>query len=296
MKTTPKQFSFVLGLAGLLALGACSTENEATDNLTLDSTESAEVNTEAENEFTTVFEFVDDEGADLGVATMGGRYASNERRAKGYNLPDCGTRTWDAETRTMTIEFAAQDSSNQGCQCEDGRTRSGQIVATFSGNQWRTAGSQATISLNNYFVNGYQRTGTKVVNNQGLVNDQYVYSWAVSNASIETAAGTFSWQSAYTITRVAGNGTKTPVDDVLELTGGASGTNRQGGSYSMDITQPLKRLRQRGCARTFVSGQYQITNSNGGQLQVNYDPTGEELCDWAAQVTVNGESKIISLR
>ena len=59
----------------------------------------------------------------------------------------CATRTYNAQTRTLTLDFGPVN-----CLCPDGRYRRGKIVATFATDTpVRRAG--ATVTRENYFVN-----------------------------------------------------------------------------------------------------------------------------------------------
>jgi hypothetical protein len=62
-------------------------------------------------------------------------------------LPPCATRTYDAATRTLTLNFGTTN-----CLCPDGRYRRGVITAVFSG-PYRQAGAVVTINCSNCFVN-----------------------------------------------------------------------------------------------------------------------------------------------
>ena len=203
-------------------------------------------------------------------------------------LAKCATRTYDAATRTLIIDFGPTN-----CLCPDGRYRRGQITARFSG-PYRQAGSAVTIDRTNYFVNDNQHLGTRVITSLGDGS----FDLSVQNASIIFAnnGGTTSWTSQRHYTRTAGYGTPTILDDAYTVTGSLSGTNRRSVSYTATIIQPLVKKFAIGCARHFVAGTVEITNSKEKSMLLNYDPTGTQACDNIASVTINGRTRTIYLR
>ncbi|HSI91799.1 MAG TPA: hypothetical protein VK927_11830 [Adhaeribacter sp.] len=275
----------LLFLAGLLAFSGCKKDDDA---MSEESWVSAEDNARIETELESVQNFVDAEAADPDLE-KNGPSQSNHLPASG-----CATRNWDAATRTLTIDF-----SPVNCLCRDGKYRRGQIKAVFSG-AWRTAGSSVTITLHNYFVNDNQHLGTRIVTNQtdaSNTNSNFKYSVTVQNASIIfTDATTRNWNAQRLVERTAGQGTPSLLDDEYLVTGTANGTNRRGVNYTAAIGQPLKKVFRPGCFRNFISGTITITNSNNKTLTLNYDPSGTENCDKTASVTVNGKTRLITLR
>ncbi|MFC5271111.1 hypothetical protein [Adhaeribacter terreus] len=272
----------LLALAGMLAFTSCKKDEDMKPE---EAIVSAEDNARMETEMESVQDFVDAEAADPDLKTG--------NPSKSGNLANCATRTWNASTNTLTIDFGATN-----CLCKDGKYRRGQIVAVFNG-AWRAAGSSVIISLNNYFVNDNQHTGTKTITSLGNENGtaNYKYSVHVQNASIVFTNGTSrNWNAHREVERVAGQGTLTLFDDEYLVTGTSSGTNRRGKNYSTIIGTPLKKVFRLGCARTFIAGTIDITNGRQKSMTLNYDPTGTEACDKTASVTYNGTTRIITLR
>lgn len=201
-------------------------------------------------------------------------------------LPACATRTYDAEARKLTIDFGPTN-----CLCRDGRLRRGKIVAVFTGPD-RRRHSGAVVTRVNYFVNDNQHTGTRVITNKG----EGSFSIEVQNASIITPEGTHSWRGHREYTRTAGFGTRQIADDAYSVTGTSEGTNRKGVSYNATIEQPLAKVFTLGCARHFVAGTVSISNSRERNVLLNYDPTNSQACDNIASVTINGKTRLITLR
>ncbi|SHJ36446.1 hypothetical protein SAMN02745146_2926 [Hymenobacter daecheongensis DSM 21074] len=274
-------FAALASTALLFATTSCNKDNTApADNL-----ESAEDNGSAEEENAAISDIINASApADASVA--GSAPAAD---AADYEkvLSRCAIRTYDATTRTLTIDFGTTN-----CVCANGKTRRGKIIVRFSPGPYRQPGAITTVTLDNYFVNDNQHTGTRVFTNTGSGS----FTLDVQNASIITPAGTHSWNSQRQYVCTAGFGTPTILDNTYQVTGQATGTNRKNVSYTATIQQPLLKSFAVGCARHFVSGTVSITNSKEKTLLLNYDPTGSAACDNIATITVNGRTKTIRLK
>ena len=264
----------------VLFLG-CKKDQEQED--ALENIQSVEDNAVAEAEFASVFDWVDTEAPE--------DYQSGVR-VTGFitPLPDCAQRSWNADTKTLTLDFGTAN-----CLCPDGIYRRGKIIAVFNGPR-RTVGATVTVSLQEYYVNDRQHTGTKVITNLAAETGKRKYQVVVTGAGIITPDGTISWAANRVLERTAGAGTVQLTDDEYVITGSATGTNRKGVAFTCTITTPLKKVFRVGCLKNFVAGQVSVTNKNGGTLTLNYDPVGGEPCDKVAAITVNGRTKQITLR
>lgn len=195
----------------------------------------------------------------------------------------CATRTYNYTARTLTIDFGPTN-----CLCSDGRYRRGQILVRFTTDVLlRTAG--AVVTRTNYFVNDNQHTATRTFTDIGSGS----FTVDVTNASIIRAnnGGTHSWTANWTFTRTAGYGTPQISDDVYSVIGSANGTNRNNMTYVTTIQSPL--TKRADCFKYFVSGVISITNANSKTMLLDY---GNGACDNTATVTINGRSRVITLR
>jgi hypothetical protein len=267
-----------LALAGsLLTLASCDKTNDPVDSV---ATVSAEDQSVAEDESATIGDILDAASpADITVAGSPATEPTDLARLAG----SCFTRTYDAATRTLTIDFGPTN-----CVGPNGVARRGKVVAVFAG-PYRQAGASITISLVDYYRNDNLHTGTRTITNLGNGS----WSLNVQNASVTTAAGTHTWASQRFYTRTAGAATRTILDDTYSVTGQASGTNRKGVSYTATIERPLIKEFRLGCARTFVAGTVHFINAKEQSLLLNYDPTGTQACDNLASVTINGKTRTI---
>ena len=194
----------------------------------------------------------------------------------------CATRTYVADTRTLTIDFGPTN-----CLCPDGKYRRGKIVVQFTGpNPVRHEG--AVVTRVNYFVNDNQHTAIRTF--AALPNGSF--SLVVTNGGIIFAnnGGTSTWTANRTYVRTQGYGTPQVSDDVYTVSGQAQGTNRRGVSYMALISTPL--TKRGDCPKHYVAGIVTITNSQNKTLVLDY---GNGSCDNVATVTVNGRTKTITL-
>lgn len=265
--------------AGLAIAGLFTGCRENPNDGATESIVSATDNSIAESEFANVFEFVDDEA--VNSPAFGKSAGASELS------PACAVVTVDTNQRKLTIDFG-----DENCLCKDGLYRRGTIVASFTG-EYRQAGSSVTITLEDYYVQDMEIAGTKTLTR---LSDS---SWSVRvvGGMVTTPEGnTNTWNTERTVVRVEGNGTRTPWDDVYQYTGSADGVNRNGVKYAVEIDQPLVKKIQLGCLRTFVDGVLTISNENGDVMTVDYDPVGGAPCDKTAEVTINGNSRTVTLR
>ena len=196
----------------------------------------------------------------------------------------CATRTYAADTRTLTIDF-----SPTNCLCPDRYYWRGKIMVHFTGTSL-TYYSGAVVTLESYFVNDNQHMATRTFTD--LSNGSY--SVDVANGSVIFAkGGTHTWTVHCDYARMAGCGTPLALDDVSSVTGQSAGTNRKGVNYTAAITKPP--IKRGDCYKYYVAGVVTLENSKGNILLIDYDPSGFQACHNTASVTSNSWTKIIIL-
>ncbi|WP_310391875.1 hypothetical protein [Hymenobacter sp.] len=274
-----------LGLAtlasGMLLLASCDKDR---DPAALESIASAEDSGVAEDENAATSDLLDAAAPQDVTQSTSATVASPADLAR--LLAGCVTRTYDAATQTLTLDFGPTN-----CVGPNGVARRGKLVAVFSG-PYRQSGAVVTVTPVDYFVNDKQHTGTRVLTNLGNGS----FSLSSAQASVITPEGTHRWSAERTYTRTAGFGTPTILDDKYSVTGSATGTNRQGKTYAVVIGQPLVKEFAAGCARHFTAGTVTVTNAQEKSMLLNYDPAGTQACDNIASVTINGRTRTIRLR
>jgi hypothetical protein len=202
-------------------------------------------------------------------------------------IATCVAVTHDTVSNPHTIII---DFGTTNCLCKDGRYRRGIINVSYTGNYFDT-GSQRTITFSNYYVSDNLVEGTRVVTNSGLNAAGNIY-WTVqaTNMKITRPDGTFhTWSSTRTREMIAGYGTQTVFDDVHSITGSFNGTDASGNAFVANITAPLQR--QIGC-HWIVSGTMEILKTGKPLKTLDF---GNGACDSTATVTVNGQTRTITL-
>lgn len=191
---------------------------------------------------------------------------------------NCGTVTINSETKTILVDFGT------GTVCNDGKTRSGVIRITYTG-RYMDPGSVITTTPENYFVNNVKVEGTKVVTNITQPNQPTTHSVVVNNGKLTFPDNTtYTWQTNRVRVWQQGQGDLNPFNDVIQITGTASGVNKHGKSFTAEITTPLiiktECWQQR--IRKPVSGVYVVTSENA-QKTVDF---GDGTCNRTVTVTI----------
>ena len=185
-----------------------------------------------------------------------------------------------ASVKTVTVDYG---SSN--CDCNDGKTRRGKIITTFTG-FYHAQGTIITHTPIDYYVNDIKIEGIKTVENMGLnTSGQPYFNVQIDGVATLTSGETVSYTSTRVRTWTAGNTTLfNRFDDEYDITGTASGTFSSGGGYTALTTNPLHI--KVGCGFP-VSGTIEITPQNRPLRVVDY---GSGMCDATFTVTVNGQT------
>ena len=188
--------------------------------------------------------------------------------------------------KTVTINFGT------GCTGFYDNTRSGKIIITLTGPRLEE-GSVKSVTLDNYYINGIKVEGTKQVTNLGLNNDQKMeFSVTLTGGKITLEDGqvierSFERQRVW----IAGKETLSIWDDEFQITGTATGVNRNGTGYTNTIITPV--LLKRAC-RFPVSGVVKLEIEGLSEpVELDY---GDGECDATAVITMAGKSKEITLR
>lgn len=255
---------FLLILVAVTAFtAACRKEKTDIDNTV------TQDNSTAENYFSDMFKVVDDVSAN----TQGIRDIS-------IGCIDTIIVDTTASPRTMTVDFGTDD-----CVGNDLRIRKGKLHITYTG-RYRDPGTVITVTPENYTVDGFLLQGTKTITNNGTNSAGQLYFSVSVNGSI-TAPGnlyTITWNSTRTRTWIAGANTAMILDDVYEITGNATGTNRFGIGYTMTIQTPL---RAELACRWLTQGVILMQPSGAPDRSINF---GNGECNNGFTVTVGDNS------
>ncbi len=197
---------------------------------------------------------------------------------------DCPTRTVEPADgtfpKTITIDYG------ESCTSPRGREKSGQIVVTISAPLNET-GATRTITFVDYYVDGVKLEGSSSWVNNGNKSFTRSFNHKVTYPDGDTAM----WEAEHTYSLVTGAETPRIFDDVIQITGSSSGTNRDGKTYSSEIIEPLVKAKL--CP--WISNGIREVNRNGNIFTIDYG-YGDSDCDNKTEVTLpNGETKIIRI-
>ena len=291
MKKISLVTSFILAATFSVFLISCRKDTAETKETIV----SAEDNSTVENEFTSLFDVADD-------------FSSNDRRTRAGNtiLPSGAIVEFQDSSYTdgdgveATIDFGpVKNTIPKGLLCQDGRFRAGKIHISSS-KRYFLDSAEVVISISDadkYYAGSDGVSLTQLI---GTVKIKRLSSNSLNIQVIDARAindkGTVAWQSTRTITKLVDAGAGI-LGDQFEITGEASGVNRNGESYTVKIDLPLLKKVEMGCARTFVKGKVTLSNTSSGKsISINYDPCGDEACDLIAKATINGKEFYYSVR
>ena len=273
-----KIFLPLLLLAGIaVILNACKKEETDTE------TQSAVDNSICEGEFSRVMPTVnsiaiDEEGVHRLAWDENGNAVTSTCPAIIINPAD----TLDGFPVTLKLDYGS------GClDSTDNKTRKGVMEATFSA-PFDQVGCVITINLVNYYVDNIQYEGTLTVTR----NAQNSFTSSVANGKCTSPSWTLTWESTKTLTQSEGMSTITdPSDDVFIMTGSASGVNREGRAYSVNVT---KQLTKRQTCAWIESGTIDLTPEGLATRTVDFGQLNQ--CDNQATLTINGNTFSFTLK
>jgi len=207
-----------------------------------------------------------------------GLSGNREYGADNY-LPSCAvvTVTGSFPDKRITINFG------DSCRSINGIVRSG-IMRINLTDSIRRPGSTATVTFENYKVNGYQKVGT--ITWQNISNSPGTKSWRriVNNVRITAPSGNY-WtiNSDKTITQIVGVFSSTNIDDVYLITGTGTVTNAAGESRTSEILEAIqKKIACQWIDKGIV--RYQSANHTA---TVNF---GIGECDNSATISIDGNT------
>jgi hypothetical protein len=263
-----KKIFFSLLLVSAVSFMFSSCKKEETDT----ETQSAVDNSICEGEFMRVMPTVNSIAiSETGVHRLGWQGAASPQSScpvvtvtNPNQFPGC----------TLTIDYGT------GCvDSTDGKTRKGQVVATFS-KSWDSVGCVITINLNNFYVNNMHYEGTVNITRNTL----YSFTTDVMNGKCTAPSWIATWACSRTITQTGGTGTAAASDDVFEISGNSNGVNRNGLAYTVNVTSNLQK--KQSCA-WIDKGIVELTPQGMATRTVNF---GDGTCDNQATLTINGNT------
>lgn len=189
---------------------------------------------------------------------------------------------------TLLIDYGGDE-----CESGDGRKRTGQLYAQFTG-RYNEVGSQITISPNGYFVDDYLVSGQISITNLGdNSSGNSERSLVVVNGEIKAPENAFvlSWECDQKMEFADGSNSWFVIDDVHLISGTSSGTNRNGNSYE---TSTIEALYMDAVCRWFSTGSLSVEPEGRQVRELDFGIAPED-CNALATVIVDGKSYTINL-
>ncbi|HWI92454.1 MAG TPA: hypothetical protein VNT20_14340 [Flavisolibacter sp.] len=262
---------------------------------------SSESETENEVVFNDVFDNVIGVNTEVGIGGTGvfGRLSSSDSRENGADTLACvkvSVTLLNAPARfpmKIVIDFGT------GCVGRDGHTRSGKIIAEYSG-KLTEPGNSATTRFDGFKFDSISVQGThKITNTTASGSNQRQFTIDVTDAKLSKPNGNYSlWTGSRVITQIEGNGTPLyPLDDIFKVTGSSHGQIKHGDlvyTWRSEITEPLiKKFTCHWISKGIVKVRREALSSNS-QWVASLD-YGAGDCDFLAALTINGTSHQIQL-
>lgn len=262
-----KKLLFIPAIIIAAFVSSCSDDTESVSTTTV---ESFDLDSEAALESNY-------EDVDL-IVNAGLETLDQAGRTERDEVLDCADVTVDEENKMVTIDYG------DGCEGPGGRVRAGQIVITYNDHRL-VPGAFRQVTFVDFSIDGVSIEGTRRIENVSESLDDN------PSFRITLTGGRMTFEDETSSTRDADR-TRTwiratnPLNDTTQVEGMASGTRRDGVTYSVEILEPLVYKRACRASRVFipVSGVKQITSGENVAI-IDY---GDGTCDNEVTVTING--------
>jgi hypothetical protein len=173
-----------------------------------------------------------------------------------------------------------------GFIANDGVMKTGSINITTA-KRWSAFNNQVTIDLMNYKVNNIDFSGQLKITR----SNSTTVTLEVLNGHCSNGSWNIDYRGTKTLTQKQGQNTpNTEADDVYEITGNSSGTNREGRTFETSIISPL--VKKSSC-KYITSGSLDLTPQGFKTRTVDF---GSGACDDDATYTVNGQTVSFKLK
>jgi hypothetical protein len=208
------------------------------------------------------------------------------------------------DSTKFTINFPS------GGTCNDYKIRTGTITAVLDGASYNTPGSILTIETTDYTVFGTKIEGRKVVKCLSNFSNNPVHEIVVSDISL-TSSGhakitypngqTAVWKSKRKRSLISGGGDGDIFDNIYDISASdagnqvASGVNREGNSYTVNIINALRvnfSCFANNTARYPTQGTLMVTPAGKQPMSIDY---GSGACDNKVKITYLGKTYDVTL-
>ena len=170
----------------------------------------------------------------------------------------------------------------------EGVTYKGNIVLTMSG-PMLTAGSVASITFQDLYVNGDKVTGQGTITSNGTnTSGNLVLTFQVTNGVVATSNGNIDFVTTETWTWTKGESTPWPdvSDDEYQVSGIANGKSTNGHSFTSSVSATSPLVISMACATKIINGQVIITPDVGPDMTADFSPN--QTCTGKATIKISG--------
>jgi hypothetical protein len=302
MKSITKLAGIFLILS--IVLISCQKENSDTGGGVTDEAFASQASTEADAEsgivFNDVFDNVIGVNDFVGIAyvgvfsgranTSGGGLSGRTDTIRCFTITTTHLSTTNPFPVTIVLDFGT------GCVGRDGHLRSGKIITTYT-NRLLIPGGKATTTFDNFYFDSIHVEGTHMIENIGTLTELKL-KVVVEGARLTKPNGNYiEWSSRRTITRIEGNLTPLPFDDIFSIEGNSNGKVKRGNiivAWNTEIVEPL--IKKFLC-RWIVKGRLRVVRLNLSNTSpwVAVLDFGNGNCDNKAFLTINGQTFEITL-
>jgi hypothetical protein len=277
-----RKFTLILlgVIVAALTLQSCNQDNDA-----------AEMTTEQEVELvenTVLAEDIVDE--DVEIVNAADVMEFQMETALRTDEEVCFTRSWNAESLTLTIDFG------EGCVGPYGKLRSGKIIVKYSerGDFYK---ADRSITFENYFVNNNQIIGEIFIekhnlNEEGFYENNYRAAFSI----LFSGGQTFTIRGERKREWIDGVRDGDRTNNVFRLSGAFTGRSTRGVNWSHEIIEPI--IADFNCKNSgfflFSAGIKEVTFSNNRRTRTRVVDYGEGTCDNTFTITINDEVRTIT--
>jgi hypothetical protein len=192
---------------------------------------------------------------------------------------------------TITVDYGTT-----GCAGPKGRIRKGIITINVSADK-KTVGATRILNFTNFSVDDVKIEGTRTWTFAGKnAAGQPTWTRTMTNGKMTYLDGRVTtWSANHTVTMIEGFDTDIHSDNKLSITGGSTGVNHKGNTYTATITTPI--IRTFTCKWPLAGIRSIDVNGKSRSIDYSYSATTSGDCDNEAMITLaNGTTRVIQLK
>lgn len=282
--------SVVFALSSVFLLNSCAKEDKEVDN----ETQSAVDNAVCEQQFMAITPVVNEKGineagikkiaASCGTWTILGAIGNTTITPSANDTLDSNA---DGFYDNGPVTFEIDYGTSTGCLASDSFSTRYGVIRITTAKRWTAYNNPVTIDLLNYKINTINYSAQIIITRL----DSVTITTQINNGHCTNGTWNIDYTGTKTIKQIGGYSTKTDEsDDVISITGNSSGKNRDGRTFTTNITSAL--IKKSTC-KFMTSGTVDVTPDGFKTRTVDF---GNGACDDDATYTVNGQTISFKLK